>query len=100
MWSKTAALAIDEVGHVPVEQLRELEMRSVVGVWEEDQLGVGEVLLQDVGVDGGDDDVVAAVNHERGVRDSFEVVEAVWGCRAPLVRRRQMRGDGGVRNRD
>ena len=74
-------------------------MRSVVGVREEDQLGVRQVLLQDVGVDGGDDDVVAAVDDERGVRDSFEVVEAVRSWRAPLVRRCEMRGDGGLRDR-
>src|SRR5689334_14656255 len=74
-------------------------MRSVIGVREEDQLGVEQVLLQDVGVDGGDDDVVAAVDHERGLRDSLEVVEAVRGGHAPLARCRPMRGDGRFRDR-
>src|SRR5689334_20460510 len=74
-------------------------MRSVIGVREEDQLGVEQVLLQDVGVDGGDDDVVAAVDHERGLRDCLEVVEAVRGGHTPLARRRPMRGDGRRRDR-
>src|SRR6202048_5420672 len=47
-------LAIGEVGHVPVEELCELEMRSVVGAREEDQLGVWQVLLQAVGIEGGE----------------------------------------------
>src|SRR5580704_17559656 len=75
-------------------------MRSVIGVWEEDQLGVWQVLLQDVTVDGGDHHVVAAVDHERRVRDSFEIVEAVRGWRAPFARRRQMGGDSGLRDWD
>jgi hypothetical protein len=40
------SLAIDEAGDVLDERVRELKMRSVIGVREEDQLGVGQVLLQ------------------------------------------------------
>ena len=41
-------LPIDELGQVAVERLRELKVRSVVGVREQDQFGVWQVLLQDV----------------------------------------------------
>jgi hypothetical protein len=59
-------LAIDEAGQVLDERLRGLKMRSVVGVREEDQLGVWQRLLQDVGIDRGNDDVVAAVTTSVG----------------------------------
>src|SRR6202035_955658 len=84
----------------PVERLRELKMRAVVGVREQDQFGVWQVLLQQVGIDGRDDDVVVAVDHERRVTDSLELVVAVRGSQSPLVRRGEMRGDGRVRDRD
>src|SRR6202521_4548524 len=71
MWSNIGALAIDEAGQVLDD---ELEVRSVVGVRKQDQFGVWQVLLEDVRVDGRDDDVVAAVDHERWVRDSLEIV--------------------------
>jgi hypothetical protein len=35
------------------EQLGILEVGAVVGIWIEDELGVGSVLLENVGVDGG-----------------------------------------------
>src|SRR5437868_6257425 len=54
---------------------------------EEDQLGVRQVLLQDVRFGSSrDDDVVAAVDHESGMTGSLEVVEAVRGRRRRLVR--------------
>src|SRR4051812_36899107 len=57
-WSNMA-LPIDEVGQVLIERFCELKIGSVVGVREEDQLGVWQVVPEDVGVDGGNDDVVA-----------------------------------------
>jgi hypothetical protein len=49
---------------VPDEQFVILEMRAVVGFRVQDQLGVRKKLLQDVGIDGWDDDVVAAVDDQ------------------------------------
>src|SRR5918996_3587061 len=69
-------LAIDEVDRVTVEPLCELEVRSVIGVGEEDELGVRfccNMYELTVGMTIG---VVAAVDHEGRVRDSGEVVEA------------------------
>ena len=66
----------------------------MVGVREEDQLGVWQVLLQDIGVDGGDDDVVAAVDDERRLLDSLEVIEAAGCGGSPLAGGRGMRGEG------
>jgi hypothetical protein len=49
---------------VPDEQFVILEMRAVVGFRVQDQLGVRKKLLQDVGVDGCEHDVVAAVDDQ------------------------------------
>ena len=49
---------------MPDEQFVILEMRAVVGVSVQDQLGVRKKLLQDVGVDRGDHDVGAAVDDQ------------------------------------
>ena len=46
------------------EQSGVLEMRAVIGVRVQDEFGVGEELLQDVGVDRRDHDVVGAVDDQ------------------------------------
>jgi hypothetical protein len=48
------------------------EMRGVAGVGVQDELGVGEELLQDVGVDRRDHDVVAAVDDQDGKVQALE----------------------------
>jgi hypothetical protein len=50
---------------VPDEELRVLLLRTVVGVRVDDQLSVGDVLLQNPRVDGVDDHVVVAVDYQR-----------------------------------
>ena len=67
------------------EQSGVLEVRTVVGVGVEDELGFGQELLQDVGVDGRDDDVVAAVDDEDGEPEALEV--GVAGIPGGAVRR-------------
>ena len=61
---------------MPLERFGELKVRSVVGVGEEDPLSVRHVLLQDVRVDGGNQNVVPAVHHECGVVVALEMTEA------------------------
>jgi hypothetical protein len=48
-------------------------MRAVAGVRVQDELGVGKELLQDVGVDRRDHDVVGAVADEDGKPEALEV---------------------------
>ncbi len=50
-----------------------------------EKLGVWQVLLQDVGVHGRDDDVVAAVDHQRRLLEFLEVVEAAGRGGSPLA---------------
>jgi hypothetical protein len=47
------------------EALRVRVLRAVVGVRVDDQLSVGDVLLQNPGVDGVDDHVVVTVDYQR-----------------------------------
>ena len=56
------------------EPLRVLVLRAVVGVRVDDQLRVGNVLLQDPGIDGVDDYVVVTVDHQRRLLDALEVL--------------------------
>jgi hypothetical protein len=49
---------------MPDESLRVLVLRTVAGVRVDDQLSVGDVLLQNPGVDGIDDHVVVAVGYQ------------------------------------
>jgi hypothetical protein len=49
----------------------------VIGVRVDDQLGVGQVLLQNVGVVCRDNYVVTALNDQGGLPDALEVVELV-----------------------
>ena len=53
------------------EALRVLVLRTVVGVRINDQLSVGDVLLQNPGVDGVDDHVVVAVDYQRRLQDGL-----------------------------
>jgi len=59
-------LAVEEQPRLGGERFRVLEVRSVAGAGVEDQLCVGQVLLQDKGVDGGDDDVVLPLTTRAG----------------------------------
>src|ERR1700736_5821126 len=53
---------VEEKFGVLDKQLRILVVDAMVGVGIEDELRIGDVLLQQVGVDGRDDDVVVAVD--------------------------------------
>jgi hypothetical protein len=50
---------------MPDEALRILVLRAVIGVRIQDQLGVGDVLLEDVRVDRVNDHVVIAIDDQR-----------------------------------
>ena len=54
---------------VPDKPFRILVLRAVIGVRVEDQLGVGDVLLEDARVDRVDDHVVVAVDDQRRLMD-------------------------------
>ncbi len=73
-------LEVEEVDDPADEAVDVLEVGAVAGVGEQDQLGVGEVLVEVVGVDCRYDDVVAAVDDEGGLGDPGEVAEVVRGC--------------------
>jgi hypothetical protein len=47
----------------------------VIGIRKDDQLGVGQALLQDVGIVGRDDDVVTTLHDQSGLTDVLQVVE-------------------------
>src|SRR5258705_1060229 len=66
------------------EALRVLVERTVAGVGVKDQLRVRNVLLEDVRVDGVDDHVVVAVDHQRWLRDGLQVLVRLLARRAPL----------------
>src|SRR5207237_7021416 len=69
---------------VPDKPFRVLVLRAVIGVRVEDQLGVGDVLLEDVRVDRVDDHVVVAVDDQRRLMDRLQIVEGVCARGAPL----------------
>src|ERR1700685_4076245 len=79
-------LNVKEVNDSPGEELRVLEVSAVVSIWEQPQLGVGEMRVEVVRVDGWDDDVVVAVDYERGLDDAVEVVKAAAYACTPLAR--------------
>ena len=60
------------LGH---EELRVLVERSVICIRVKDQLRVRQVLLQDVRVHRGHDDIVAALHDQRWLTDIFQIVE-------------------------
>ena len=66
------------------EQLWVMVLRAVAGVGVEDQLGVGDVLLQDERVHGVDDHVLAAVHDQRWLADRLEVVVRPFELNAPF----------------
>src|SRR5712692_5533703 len=63
------------------------EWPYLAGVRVQDQLCIGQVLLQDEGVNGGEDDVVATVDDEGGLGDLLQVGVAVAGRLAPYAAR-------------
>jgi hypothetical protein len=70
---------------VPDEPLGILKLRAVVGVRVDDQLSIGDVLLQNPGVDGVDDHVVVAVDDQRRLQDGLEVLIGTLPLNAPLA---------------
>jgi hypothetical protein len=76
-------LDVEEVDDPAYEALGVLEVGAVAGVGKQHQLGVGEALVEVVGVDRRDDDVVAAVDDEGGLGDAIEVAEVIRGRRGP-----------------
>src|SRR6267378_5751671 len=69
---------------VPNKPFRVLVLRAVIGVRVEDQLGIGDVLLEDVRVDRVDDHVVVAVDDQRRLMERLQIVEGVCARGAPL----------------
>ncbi len=67
------------------EALRVLVLRTVVGVRVDDQLSVGDVLLQNPGVDGINDHIVVAVDHQRRLPDGLEVLIGTLALHAPFA---------------
>jgi hypothetical protein len=63
------------------EEFRVLVERSVIGVRVEDQLRVRQILLQQIRVHRGDDDVVAALDDQRWLTNIFQRVENALGGR-------------------
>src|SRR3984957_21022705 len=61
------------------ELFRKLEVRAMPGIRVEDQPGIREMLLKDVGIDGGHHHVVLAVDDERALLDLLQIAVAV--CR-------------------
>src|SRR5258706_9921932 len=74
-----------EFRYVTDEALRVLVLRTVVGVGVNDQLRIGDVLLENPGVDGVDDHVAVAVHHQSRLRDIPEVVIRARALHAPLA---------------
>src|SRR5258706_4120981 len=74
-----------EFRYVTNEALRVLVLGTVVGVGINDQLSIGDVLLENPGVDGVDDHIVVAVHHESRLRDIPEVVIGARTLHAPLA---------------
>ena len=95
---RSPGLVVEEDARVADEQFGVLEMRGVASVGVQDELGVGEELLQNVGVDRRDHDVVAAVDDQDGKVQALEV--GVAGVLGGAVRRegRALGGDGLVRD--
>src|SRR5580692_11467582 len=69
------------------ELFKELEVRAVPGIRVEDQPGIRQVLLKDVGIDGRHHDVVLAVDDERALLDLLQIAVAVSrGDRTPFCK--------------
>jgi len=54
------------------EDFRVLRLCSVAGIWIHHQLGVGQLLLQEKGVDRDDDDVFASVHDQGSLPDVLQ----------------------------
>src|SRR5216683_3669151 len=80
-----SALLGQEHRDVPDEALRVLVLRTVVGVRVDDQLSVGDVLLQNPRVDGVDDHVVVAVDYQRRLQYGLEVLIGTPTLHAPFA---------------
>ena len=55
------------------EQFRVLVLRAMIAVRVQNELGVGQVLLEDIRIYCIDDYVIAAVHNERGLGDPFQI---------------------------
>jgi hypothetical protein len=74
------------------EKLRILEERRVAGIRIDDELRIRQVLLQRESVDRGDDQVVAAIDHERRMMDFRQVIQHAIGLLVRLGDRVQLGG--------
>src|SRR5260370_17147678 len=69
------------------ELFRKLEVRAVPGIRVEDQPGIRQMLLKDVGIDGRHHDVVLAVDDKRALLDLLQIAVAVCrGDRTPFIK--------------
>src|SRR5216684_556270 len=80
---RSRAFFREEHRDVSDKPFRVLVLRAVIGVRVEDQLGIGDVLLEDVRVDRVDDHVVVAVDDNRRLMDRLQIVERVCARGAP-----------------
>src|SRR5258706_2672675 len=81
-----------EARNVTHEAFRVLVVRTVVGVRVDDQLRIGDVLLQNPGIDGVDDHVAVAVHHQCRLLDIPEVLIGSGTLHAPLADRLDLGG--------
>ncbi|MES0133597.1 hypothetical protein NKJ88_01340 [Mesorhizobium sp. M0016] len=72
------------------EELGILVLRAVVGVGVKDQLRIGQMLLQVIGIDGRHDDVRAAVHPQDGLLDVHQIGEALTFGLTPFADRRHL----------
>jgi hypothetical protein len=79
---------IKEAGDVVEEHLRVLEVGGVPGVWVDDELGIGNLLLENERIDRRDHDVVAAIDDRDRMGDRGQRLVPVSGRKDAQVRER------------
>src|SRR5882757_10202148 len=77
--------------HVTHKEFGILVLRPMIGIWVQDQLGVGDVLLQDEGIHRVDEHIVAAVHHKRRLTDLLQIFIGIFAWSTPPVERLELR---------